>query len=99
MDCYVYFKTPEEKSAAVIAEVALLQQRLHALCPELQQAGMALQRRPELKQGLITWMEIYHQVPDNFEALLRSALQHVDFPELQYAERHAEYFVDVVVCA
>ncbi|MBC3930328.1 DUF4936 family protein [Undibacterium curvum] len=99
MDCYIYFKMPDAKAVAVIAEVALLQQRLRALSPELQQTGMALQRRPDLKQGLITWMEIYREVPDNFEAQLRSALQHVDFPELQYAERHAEYFVDVVVCA
>lgn len=53
-----------------------------------------LKRRPEAKDGRHTWMEVYHAVPDNFDAVLAKAVVHAGLPELIDGERHTELFLD-----
>lgn len=95
MDCYIYFKAAEHLSAQIIAFERELQTRLQQ---EYDICG-TLQRRPDTNGGVHTWMEIYRDVPENFSALLQKILLQTQLQDLQYSERHAEYFMNVEVCA
>ena len=95
MECYIYFKTRVADEARVLAAEAQLQRLL------LQHTGrgMALQRRPHDSEGLHTWMEIYHEVSPDWSIQLAELLAQTALPDLQYSGRHAEYFLNVDVCA
>jgi hypothetical protein len=95
MDCYIYYKTAAVHEAQVIAAVALLQNKL------LTTLGlkMQLQRRPEISAGCLTWMEIYRDIPSNFQAQLAALLDSNPLHALLQGERHAEYFEDALLCA
>ena len=60
--------------------------------------ALCLQRRPELSNGMITWMEIYRQIPVTFDASLAAILNQTEIMPLIHGERHAEYFTDAVTC-
>lgn len=90
MDCYVYFKTPQAQSAQVLQEQALWQQ---AIAAQLGYQGK-LQRRPEIRDGLQTWMEVYRDVPPDFPARLSALLASQPLPLLNSVPRHQELFVD-----
>jgi len=94
MDCYIYFKSEAQHSAQVIAAERELQALLFAQC----RIRAQLQRRPESHAGLLTWMEIYHAIPEDFSEQLQHALSQTALPQWQRGERHAEYFMDVEVC-
>lgn len=57
---YIYYRVAESDLAAITAAVRRMQQELSTTLPGLD-AGIA--RRPEVTEGLVTLMEIYHH-PD-----------------------------------
>ena len=94
MDLYIYYRVRSENATALRVCVESLQRRL-----EKEYAIVTgLKRRPEEKDGLQTWMEIYFAVPDGFEAALADALP-AGLPALIEGPRHTEHFVDVAPCA
>lgn len=56
LELYVYYRSRPEDSEALGAAVRAMQQRLQSDCPGL---GARWLRRPELREGCVTWMEVY----------------------------------------
>ena len=94
-DLYIYYQVRDEDAAAMASRVRVMQARLYADC------GVAgrLKRRPEAKDGLQTWMEIYCGTSTGFEAALSAAVQHAALAELTAGTRHTEIFTDLPICA
>lgn len=95
MDCYIYYKTEARFESQVFQQ----QTELSAMLRRNGQPRMHLQRRPEVNQGLHTWMEIYRQIPEGFETDLNRLVQHSELMTLIHGERHVEYFMDAISCA
>ena len=95
MDCYIYFKAAAPDQARVLQQQAQLQALLRAACG----CGARLQRRPTAGGEMQTWMEIYREVPPDFEMQLAAALAQTGLSCLLQGERHHEYFMDVDLCA
>jgi hypothetical protein len=55
-ELFIYYRSPEEQASEVQARVHEFQERLRRDHPALL---ARLLRRPEVKGGLITWMETY----------------------------------------
>jgi hypothetical protein len=94
MDCYIYFKAEAQHSEQIVTAERELQEWLRRTA----QIRGQLQRRPEASHGILTWMETYRDVPENFAALLQQALSQSSLQSLACRERHAEYFMNVDVC-
>lgn len=92
-DLYIYYKVPAADAPALWPRVQALQAQLAA------RHGVAgqLRRRPQAKDGLQTWMEIYPDAPGGFDALLAGALQ--DAGIAIAGPRHTEVFTDDSPCA
>ncbi len=92
-DVFVYYQVRADRAAQLRPRVASLQADI------VQRFGVqaALKRRPEEKQGLQTWMEVYVDVPDGFLSALQQAAQAAQLPI--DGERHSEIFVDLPECA
>src|SRR5689334_17044212 len=70
MDLYIYYRVRTEDATRFQARAAAMQQALardHGI-------GGALKRRPEAKDGMHTWMEIYAAAPENIESTLANAV-------------------------
>lgn len=89
MDCYIYYRSREEHAQEVLEGVRQLK---NFLAPELRQS-VKLQRRPLAKDGLITWMEIYCKVPENFDMIISAAVAQTDLKSWIVGERFLEYFL------
>jgi hypothetical protein len=91
IDLYVYYKVREQDAAALAPRVRALQ------------AGIGvpaqLKRRPEVRDGLQTWMEVYPGVDDAFPARLEHAARGAGVEELIAGPRRAEIFMDLPTCA
>ena len=91
IDLYVYYKVREGDAAALAPRVRALQ------------AGMGvpaqLKCRPEVRDGLQTWMEVYPGVADDFPARLDAAARAAGFEGLIDGPRRAEIFTDLPTCA
>ena len=94
-DLYIYYQVREEQVQAMEARVRAMQHRL------AQDSGVApqLKRRPETRDGLQTWMEIYPVVDESFATLLESAVQQAGLLSLTAGVRHMETFMDLPPCA
>lgn len=90
MDCYVYYKAKVEYEREIIT-------CFQRLCSLLENHGITprLQRRPESKDSLHTWMEIYSEVPSNFDAIIESNVIESGLMEFVIGARHAERFIRV----
>ena len=95
MDLYIYYQVRGENMPALQARATVMQHGLIA------RYGVAatLKRRPVEKDGLQTWMEVYHAVPDGFEAMLDDAVTQAGLVDLIEGCRHTEHFVDIPPCA
>jgi len=91
MDFYIYYRVRRENTSALQPRVAAMQRSLAA------ESGVhtALKRRPEEKDGLQTWMEVYLGVPEGFENVLDAAVTREGFAGLIDGPRHTEHFVDI----
>jgi hypothetical protein len=94
-DLYIYYQVREDNAPALRELVTALQARLTA------QHGVAaqLKRRPDTKDGLQTWMEIYAATAPGFEADLDAAARAAGVPALTAGARHTEVFTDLIPCA
>ena len=95
MDLYIYYRVCSGSAGELRTRASAMQNRL------AREYGIvaALKRRPEEKDGLQTWMEIYQAVPDGFAMLLERAVAQAGLAALIDGQRHTECFVDVSACA
>lgn len=95
MDLYIYYKVKDADVASLLAAVAAMQATL------TQHYGVAcqLKRRPETKEGLQTWMEVYAATPEGFAAALQQAVAEAGVDQHTTGLRHTEAFTDVIPCA
>lgn len=94
-DLFIYYHVP-------VAHAAKMQKKIHTLQATLREqwpVSTALKRRPELKDGCETWMEIYTQVPEDFPTALEAAVYQAQVLALTEGQRHIETFVDISACA
>lgn len=94
MDLYIYYRVPAQHARALQKKITVMQCALRERWP----VTTALKRRPELKEGCETWMEIYRQVPEDFQAALTSAVAQAQVEDLTDGQRHLEIFVDMPEC-
>jgi len=94
-DFYVYYKVRNEDAAALAPLVRAMHRRL------AQDAGVQcqLKRRPEDRDGLQTWMEVYPGVAGGFEALLARAAGEAGIERHLAGPRRLEIFTDLPPCA
>jgi len=95
IDLYVYYKVSERDAAALAPRVRVLQAQVaeqHGVRPQLK-------RRPEARDGLQTWMEVYPGVAADFPARLDTAASSADIAGLIDGPRRAEIFTDLSPCA
>jgi hypothetical protein len=90
MDCYIYYKAPIEHAKQIQDCFAYLQDHLLMLVRKPQ-----LQRRPEASNSLDTWMEIYRDIPGNFEEIIAEATKKSGIYKVLVGERRLEYFINV----
>jgi hypothetical protein len=95
MDLYIYYQVKDADAAPLQAAVVSMQAAL------AQRYGVApqLKRRPEAKDGLQTWMEVYAATPAGFAAALGAAAEHAGLSAWTAGPRHTEVFTDLVSCA
>jgi hypothetical protein len=91
MDLYVYYKVREQDAVALAPRVRAMQEALGASHGIAQQ----LKRRPEARDGMQTWMEVYPGVPEAFADALERAAAQAGFDGLIAGPRRAEVFVDL----
>jgi hypothetical protein len=89
MDYYIYYKSKVEDADNIMASF----DRLKNLVLQKIQIDMHLQRRPLEDQGLFTWMEIYRDIPEQFDVLLKSAVDESDITRFIAGNRHVELFI------
>lgn len=94
-DLFIYYRVPAEHAAKMQKKVESMQAALHEQWP----VATALKRRPELRDGCETWMEIYAQIPEDFPAALESAVHDSALLALIEGGRHIETFIDITPCA
>lgn len=94
-DLYIYYQVKEEHAQALEARVRSLQAKLAA------DSGVSpqLKRRPESRDGLQTWMEIYPVVGEGFAEQLALAADGAGLLSLTAGGRHVETFMDLPPCA
>jgi hypothetical protein len=94
MDLYVYYRVRSERAGQLRAQAGAMQKGL------TQEYGIVtgLKRRPEEKDGMQTWMEVYQAIPDGFAAMLERAVAQAGLAALIEGQRHTEYFLDVFAC-
>ncbi len=90
MDCYIYYKSATQNSEKILACFVQLRQYMSSQLAN----PICLQQRP-VSGELITWMEIYRDIPPDFETILANALTQSSMQEWLIGERRMEYFIDV----
>lgn len=95
VDLYVYYKVRDEDADRLAPQVHAMQARL------ARSHGVAgqLKRRPEAKDGLQTWMEIYLATDAAFGAALAFAAGEAGLGAAIHGERRTEIFTDLTPCA
>jgi hypothetical protein len=91
IDLYVYYKVRKGDAAALAPRVRAMQAALAARHGAVHQ----LKRRPDDKDGLQTWMEVYPGVADGFADELALAAAHAGLDALTSGPRRSEVFVDL----
>ena len=95
MDLYVYYRVQVVDAALFLTKVTEMQDNL------TREYGVrtALKRRPEEQDGLHTWMEVYLEVAEGFEAKLEHVVASSELPAMIAGKRHVEHFLDLTLCA
>jgi len=94
MDLYIYYQVKEADTASLQAAIVPMQAELS------RSHGVAcqLKRRPEARDGLQTWMEVYAATPAGFAAALGQAVERAGLSAWTAGPRHTEVFTDLVPC-
>ncbi|MFP5392621.1 MAG: DUF4936 family protein [Gammaproteobacteria bacterium] len=95
IDLYIYYKVARADAPALWPRVQAMQARLR------ERSGVAgsLRRRPEERDGVQTWMEIYPAVDRDFDTLLAAAVSDARLQDAIQGARHTEVFTDTSPCA
>lgn len=93
-DLYVYYKVHTEQAAALLPRVRAMQAGLSAA----HGVSGRLKRRPDTREGMQTWMEVYPDVAGEFETILSLAAQDAGLAALA-GTRQTEVFMDMSTCA
>lgn len=97
MDCYIYYKASVQNARQVQVSAQRLQHYVvenlwassdFAMTPPL------LQRRPEASDGVHTWMEVYKDIPAQFEQVVSDAAVASGILDYIVGDRRIEYFMD-----
>lgn len=88
MDLYVYYKVREEDAAALAPRIRTVQVQLAG--------GALLQRRPETRDGLQTWMEVYPGVDEAFGTRVEQAVRDAGLGGYIQGPRRSEVFIDLL---
>lgn len=88
---YIYFRIPDARAG----EARPHWHRWMETVAEATGIGGTLMRRPEVANGLQTWMECYADVPPAFEATLDGLWRQSGLQGWLDGERHMERFVDL----
>ena len=94
MDLYIYYRARSEHAPQLQAQVQAMQTRLrgdHGI-------AAALKRRPQQDDISDTWMEVYLDVPADFESSLQQAVDGAALATLIDGVRHIEHFQDCTPC-
>ena len=94
IDLYVYYKVRNEDAEALAPRVRAMQARLAAARDGHREA--LLQRRPETRDGLQTWMEVYPGVDEGFAALVEQAVHDAGLAAWIQGPRRSEVFIDLL---
>jgi hypothetical protein len=95
IDLYIYYQAPDNAAAALADTVRAMQATLasgHGVSPQLK-------RRPLASDGMLTWMEVYPAVADDFASIVEAAALEAGLERLISGPRHAEVFMDELLCA
>jgi hypothetical protein len=94
-DLYVYYKVSDRNADALELHLRMMQAELGAL------TGVYgdIKRRPESRDGLQTWMEIYLGTGEGFDTALSAAVSDAALSDLIEGERRVEVFMDLSPCA
>lgn len=93
-DLYIYYKVRSEHAPRLEPLVRAMQAALGQRTVAAQ-----LKRRPESRDGMQTWMEVYPAVDTTFCAILDAAAREAGLSSLIEGPRHAEVFTDLTPCA
>lgn len=95
MDLYIYYRVHVDRAELFKEQIGAIQRQLvrdHGVV-------VALKHRPEQQQGFCTWMEVYLNVPIDFESALTQVVEASHLSDLIEGGRHIEHFMDIPVCA
>lgn len=94
MDLYIYYRVRTANADAFQRKAVAMQQMLK------RQYGInaALKRRPDAKDGLHTWMEVYPAAKSDFAGKLEQAVAESGLLAFIDGPRHTEQFVDLSTC-
>lgn len=95
MDLYIYYKVRDADTASLQAAVLAMQ----ATLAQRHDIAGQLKRRPDSKDGLQTWMEVYPAASKEFAAALDGAAEQAGLSAWLASPRHTEVFMDIVPCA
>jgi len=95
MDLYIYYRVHVADAALFLPKITEMQDNLSRLYG----VRTSLKRRPEEQDGLHTWMEVYLEVAEGFEATLEQAVARSELPAMIAGKRHMEHFLDLTLCA
>ncbi|UVW27096.1 DUF4936 family protein [Massilia sp. H6] len=90
IDLYVYYKVRTEDGAALAA-------RVRAMQAQLAHGGTAAQLkcRPDARDGLQTWMEVYPGAADGFDSVVSAAACAAGLDAYTQGPRRSEIFMDL----
>ena len=94
-DLYIYYKVSERNADALELRLRMMQAELGALTGVYGE----IKRRPESRDGLQTWMEIYAGTGDGFDTALAAAVDDAALSDLIEGDRRVEIFMDLSPCA
>jgi hypothetical protein len=87
-ELYIYYKVPSEQRSSAAPAIALLQSR----CRALGVTARLMRRRDVTSDGTETWMEVYGDMPDDFDVTLAELVQQTGVAQV-IGERRAEWFI------
>ena len=90
MDRYIYYRVPVIKAAML--ELRVLQ--MHELITAQTGVRCELKRQRKSPEGMHTWMEVYHSIPDDFSRQLEAYEIASELSSCTVGVRHVDDFFD-----
>ncbi len=94
-DLYIYYKVRNSNADQLEMRLRIMQAEVGAITGVYGE----IKRRPEAKDGVQTWMEVYPGTGPAFPGILADAERDAALAELIDGDRHTEIFMDLDPCA